>query len=99
MSERKTFMAASVDDAITEATLQLQIPSEKLGYEVIDKGSKGFLGIGARQAIIEAWDNSDVPEEENKAAEKKAEVKEEAPVKKENVKINYSETRILNQLK
>jgi len=86
MSERKTFMAASVDDAITEATLQLQIPSEKLGYEVIDKGSKGFLGIGARQAIIEAWDNSDVPEEENKAAEKKAEVKEEAPVKKETVK-------------
>ena len=37
MSERKTFMAASVDDAITEATLQLQIPSDKLGYEVIDK--------------------------------------------------------------
>ena len=59
MSERKTFMAASVDDAITEATLQLQIPSDKLGYEVIDKGAKGFLGIGARQAIIEAWEITD----------------------------------------
>ena len=59
MSERKTFMAASVDDAITEATLQLQIPSNKLGYEVIDKGAKGFLGIGARQAIIEAWEITD----------------------------------------
>ena len=68
MSERKTFMAATVEDAITEATLQLQIPSDKLGYEVIDKGSRGFLGIGSRQAIIEAWE-----------IEEEGEVKEEAP--------------------
>ncbi|MBR6322933.1 MAG: protein jag [Lachnospiraceae bacterium] len=77
MSEKKTFMAATVDDAITEATLQLQIPSEKLGYEVVDKGAKGFLGIGARQAVIEAWVITDEKEEAPAAAKA-----EETPVKK-----------------
>ena len=79
MSERKTFMAASVDDAITEATLQLHIPSDKLGYEVIDKGSRGFLGIGSRQAIIEAWEITD--DEKEAAVSKSAEPVKEAPKK------------------
>ena len=46
--------AKNVDDAITEALIQLSITSDMLDYEVIDKGSSGFLGIGARQAIIRA---------------------------------------------
>ena len=81
MSERKTFMAASVDDAITEATLQLQIPSDKLGYEVIDKGAKGFLGIGSRQAVIEAWEiteDDEKPAKKEAPAEKKAAAAEKA---------------------
>ena len=35
--------AKTVDDAITEALIQLGVTSEQLEYEVIEKGSAGFL--------------------------------------------------------
>ena len=47
--------AKTVNDAITEALIQLGITSDQLEYEVIEKGSSGFLGIGSRQAVIRAW--------------------------------------------
>jgi len=43
--EVKEFKAKTVDEAITAATLELGISSDKLQYEVVDEGSKGFLGI------------------------------------------------------
>lgn len=46
--------AKNVDDAITQATVQLGITSDQLEYEVLDKGSTGFLGIGSKNAIIKA---------------------------------------------
>ena len=44
--------AKTVDDALTEACVQLGTTSDKLEYEVIEKGSTGFLGIGSRNAVI-----------------------------------------------
>lgn len=49
-----TFSAKTVEDAITKALIELETTSDKLEYEVIDKGSTGFLGIGAKPAIIRA---------------------------------------------
>ena len=46
--------AKTVDDAITEASVQLGTTSDKIEYEVIEKGSTGFLGIGSRNAVIKA---------------------------------------------
>ena len=46
--------AKTVDYAITEALIQLGVTSDRLEYEVIEKGSAGFLGIGMKQAVIEA---------------------------------------------
>lgn len=46
--------AKTVDDAITEALIQLGVTSDRLEYEVIEKGSAGFLGIGMKHAVIEA---------------------------------------------
>lgn len=46
--------AKTVSDAITEACQKLMVSSEKLEYEVIEEGSTGFLGIGAKPAIIKA---------------------------------------------
>ena len=46
--------AKTVDDAITEALIQLGVTSDRLEYEVIEKGSAGFPGIGMKQAVIEA---------------------------------------------
>ncbi len=46
--------AKTVDDAITEALIKLGVSSEQLEYEVIEKGSTGFLGINSKKAIIKA---------------------------------------------
>lgn len=46
--------AKNVDDAITQATVQLGITSDQLEYEVLDKGSTGFLGIGSKNVVIKA---------------------------------------------
>ena len=53
---KKTFTGDTIEDAITQASMVLRLTSDKLGYEVIDKGAKGFLGLGARKVMIEAWD-------------------------------------------
>lgn len=76
--------AKTLDDAITEALIQLGVTSDRLGYEVIEKGSAGFLGIGMKQAVIEAW---------------KKEEKEEEPAAEESVKETISETVIQKEEK
>ena len=48
------FKAKTVDEAVTAASVALGITSDELDYEVIEKGSSGFLGIGAKQAVIRA---------------------------------------------
>lgn len=48
----------SVEEAITNACTKLGIPSDKLDYEVIDKGNSGFLGIfNSKPAKIKAREN------------------------------------------
>lgn len=44
--------AKTVDDAITEALIQLGTTSDQIEYEVIEKGSTGFLGFNAKPAVI-----------------------------------------------
>lgn len=48
------FTAKTVNDAITEACEKLTVPSSRLEYEVVEEGSSGFLGIGAKPAKIKA---------------------------------------------
>lgn len=55
--------AKTLDDAITEAMIQLGVTSDRIEYNVIEKGSAGFLGIGIKQAVIEAWKKEDKEEE------------------------------------
>lgn len=42
------------DEAILNAILELQTTSDHLDYEVIDRGSTGFLGIGSKPVVIKA---------------------------------------------
>ena len=74
---KKTFTGDTVEDAITQASVAFGLTSDKLGYDVIDKGAKGFLGLGARKVVIEAWDK-EAENEARKAAEELA--KAAAPV-------------------
>ena len=46
--------AKNIDDAITQASVQLGITSDQLEYEIVDRGSTGFLGIGSKNAVIRA---------------------------------------------
>lgn len=48
------FKAKTVEEAVTAATVALGITSDELEYEVVEKGSTGFLGLGAKPAIIKA---------------------------------------------
>ena len=52
MTETREFYAATVDEAVEKASATLGVSSEELFYEVVDAGSEGFLGIGARDARI-----------------------------------------------
>lgn len=54
MEDYITVSAKTLDDAITEALVQLGVTSDRLDYIVVEKGSEGFLGIGRKQAVIKA---------------------------------------------
>ena len=55
-----TVTAKTVDEAVTKALIELETTSDKLEYEVVDKGSTGFLGIGAKPAIIRAQEKESI---------------------------------------
>ena len=65
-----TVSAKTLDDAITEASIQLGVASDQMEYDVIEKGSAGFLGIGSRQAVIRARIKKTVTEATQKICEK-----------------------------
>ena len=54
--EMITVTAKTVEDAITQASLQLGVSSDRIQYEVVEKGSAGVLGglFGFKPAVIRA---------------------------------------------
>ncbi|MBO5509551.1 MAG: protein jag [Lachnospiraceae bacterium] len=52
--EYKEYSAKTVEEAITNASMELGVASTDLEYVVVEKGSTGFLGIGSKPAIIKA---------------------------------------------
>ncbi len=48
------FSGKTVEDAITEACQKFTVTSDRLDYEIVEKGSSGFLGIGTKAAVIKA---------------------------------------------
>ena len=75
--------AKTVDDAITEALIQLGVTSDRLEYEVIEKGSAGFLGIGMKQAVIEARRKKEEPEDQVDLEISNIKLELESEIKKE----------------
>lgn len=74
--EYKEFKGKTKNDAITEACRHFSIPSDKLDYEVIEEGKAGFLGMGARPAVIRAR----VKEESSEVADMEPVKLSETPV-------------------
>lgn len=63
--EQKEYTGKTVNDAITNAIIELETTSDKIDYDVISEGSKGVFGIGSKPAKIKVW----FKEEPNKSTE------------------------------
>ena len=53
----------NVDEALTNALIQLETTSDKVEYEVIEKGSSGFLGMFNKPAVIRVRKKAEEVEE------------------------------------
>ena len=71
MTQTQEFNGATVEEAIERASATLGLSAEDLSYEVVDTGSDGFLGIGARDAriLVEVPGTASLEEEPEPAAE------------------------------
>ena len=95
--------AKTVEDAITEASIELGTSSDNIEYTVIEKGTAGFFGIGGKKAVIEAkkkFTDEDLMKEvfgdgekKEKKEAKKETKKEKKEVKKEEKKEEKRETK------
>ncbi len=84
--EFKEFSAKTVDEAITKASIEFETSSENLEIQVISQGKAGFLGFGAKPAIIRAGKKEEeeiLPED---VKEGKEPAKKSAPARKEEKK-------------
>ncbi len=66
------FSGKTIEDAITEACTKFTVTSDRLDYEIIDKGSSGFLGLNSHPAIIKARpiEHNNINEKTNEKEEK-----------------------------
>ena len=92
--EYKEFSAKTVDDAITAACQDFFVTSDKLDYEVVEEGSSGFLGIGAKPALIKARvkEDKEIVKESVKEPVKEV-LKEEKKFVKETAKVSNVDAR------
>ena len=78
--EFREFSAKTVDEAITKASIEYETSSENLEIQVISQGKAGFLGFGAKPAIIRAAKKEIeevLPKETAESARKPAPAKKE----------------------
>ncbi len=97
MSQEKTtleIIAPSIEEAVAKGIRQLGLPEDAVEVEVLDQGSKGFLGLGTRLARVrlKIKDQSGSKEVDAQPAPRKPAIRQkpaprvvEAPVKKEPV--------------
>ena len=52
MTETREFNAATVEEAVEKASETIGVDPNELSYEIVDAGSSGFMGMGARDARI-----------------------------------------------
>ena len=63
-------IAKTVDDAVTEALLELLVTRDEVEIEIIEKGARGFLGIGSKDAKVRVTVIEQGEEEEKSIFEK-----------------------------
>lgn len=90
----------NVDEALTNALIKLETTSDKVEYEVIEKGSAGFLGMGRKLAVIKVRKKEDKPVEANvKAKETETQKVADSSVSYEPVKAEPVNQLIIMRLR
>ncbi len=89
--EYQKFSGKNVEEALTNASVTFGVTSDKIEYEVVEKGSSGIFGFASKDAIINAKIKKE--NKENKEPKVKERIKEEKNIKKEEV------SEILNESK
>ena len=78
--EKREFRGKTVEEALTQATIELGVTSDRLEYDVVEKGSSGFLGIGSKNAVILVGVREEKSEEEATVISTSDPVAEEKPM-------------------
>ena len=60
--------AASVEEALRQAAIELAVPIKRLEYEIVTQGAKGMLGVGRKDWVILAYAKRTKEEEAGKEA-------------------------------
>ena len=90
----------NVDEALTNALIKLETTSDKVEYEVIEKGSAGFLGLGRKLSVIKVRKKEDKPVEANvKAKETETQKVADSSVSYEPVKAEPVKSVDNNEIK
>lgn len=87
-------VAKTIDNAITDALIELGATTDEVNIEILEKGSKGLFGIGAKNARVRVTIKEPEIKEEINVIEQ---VVEEIKVIKEVVKQPSSEEIIMEQ--
>ena len=93
---RYNFSAKTLEDAITKATVELGVTSDRLDYVVTEQGSNGVFGIGARPWVISACSKEEIEKEQEEAAQKEAAARaaeQEAAAKTSQPKASTSQSK------
>ncbi len=85
--------AKTVDEAITKASLEFEVSSENLEIQIVSEGKAGFLGFGAKPAIIKA-----AKKEVEKSLPKKQKKKTVEKVKEEVKPVKEAEPEIVKEI-
>ena len=75
-----TASGATLEDAVAEAAVLLDLPVRRLEYEVTEKGAKGILGTGKKGWTIKAYERLFVRQERAEVTESDEEFFGETPV-------------------
>ena len=86
-----TVKAKTVEEALIKASIQLGVTSDKLQYEVLEKGKSGILGIGSKSAVIEVVQSECEDLLEETVVEPNIE-NVETNIEKESVKVDSKQT-------
>ncbi len=89
--EYQKFSGKNVEEALTNASVTFGVTSDKIEYEIVEKGSSGIFGFASKDAVINAKIKKE--NKENKEPKVKERIKEEKNIKKEEV------SEILNESK